>query len=419
MVRLPNTNKSTAAPKKGPCMKRQLKVILIALEVSILSICMPSMYPKISEALEKRAETISPNPKIIKGIHLLYDGKFDTAENIFYRVVAGKPEDPAGYFYLAMVTWSKLASGFWSPEMVQQYGERIDKAIWIAKKKIEDGKSDSFTYFYLGGALGFKGRFHLMEQRWLSSFYLAIEAIRALETCREMDPSNKDVLLGLGIFDYYTARLSGVLKFLSYLLVHKGDKEEGLRKLHIAAEEAIYSSVEAKSLLLHIYLFLEEEYFQKALILANELAERFSGSPRNIYLKGVAYIRLDMDHKYREVVDCLRQTACTANSKEDAISWEKQALYLEASHDLFHAQLEKARSKLDAILSHLDPEYDPLMIAWPLLKKGMSYDLEGNREEASSYYKKILAMKNGAGAQFLAQKYLDEPPQKGDPFLGY
>jgi len=399
-------------------MKRQLKVILIAVEVSVLSICIPSMYPEISEALESRSETTSPNPKIIKGIELLYDGKFETAENIFYRVVAEKPQDPAGYFYLAMVTWSKLASGFWSPEMVLQYGERIDKAIRIAKKKIENGKSDSFTYFYLGGALGFKGRFHLMEQKWLSSFYLAIEAIRALQTCREMDPSNKDVLLGLGIFDYYTARLSGVLKFLSYLLVHKGDKEEGLRKLHIAAEQAIYSSIEAKSLLLHIYLFLEEDYTQKALVRANELAERFSESPRNRYLEGVAYIRLDMDHEYREVVDCLRQTACSS-SKEKAIIWEKQALYLEASHDLFHDRYESARSRLDIILSHLDPESDPIMIAWPLLKKGMSYDLEGNREEASTYYKKILAMKNGAGAQFLAEKYLDEPAQRGDPFLGY
>jgi TPR repeat protein len=59
------------------------------------------------------------------------------------------------------------------------------------------------------------------------------------------------------------------------------------------------------------------------------------------------------------------------------------------------------------------------MLAWPLLKKGMSYDMEANREEAIKYYRKILELKNGAGAQFLAQRYLNEPAQRGDPFLAY
>jgi len=359
------------------------------------------------------------NNDIIRGIELLFDSKFDTAENLFYKVIAENPKSPAGYFYLAMVTWSRLAFGFWSPETVQEYGERINKAIFIARRKIENEEADSFTYFYLGGALGFKGRFQLMQQKWLSSFFLALEAIDALQTCKELDSTNKDVLLGLGIFDYYTARLSGVLKFLSYLLIHKGDKAEGLRKLHKAADEATYSSIEAKSLLLHIYLFLEEGYFQKARFLAEELAERFKEDPRNKYLQGVAYIRLGMDHMYTNVVDLLRKRSFNETSKKKASLWNKRALYLEASYYLFHDQYEKARSKLDAILSQPDPLSDPLMLAWPLLKKGMSYDLEGNREEASKYYRKILKMKNGAGAQFLAEKYLDEPAQKGDPFLGY
>jgi hypothetical protein len=59
------------------------------------------------------------------------------------------------------------------------------------------------------------------------------------------------------------------------------------------------------------------------------------------------------------------------------------------------------------------------MLAWPLLKKGMSYDMEANRDEATRYYWKILKLRNGAGAQFLAQRYLDAPAQKGDPFLAY
>jgi tetratricopeptide (TPR) repeat protein len=400
-------------------MKKRLRVIILALEISFLSVCIPLMPTHISEARNTTSNPTPVNHAIIKGIELLYDWKFDEAENLFYKIVSEKPKDPAGYFYLAMVTWSRLASGFWSSEMVEQYGDRIDKAIFIANKKIEENKADAFTYFYLGGALGFKGRFQLMQQKWLSSFFLALEAIKALETCQEMDPDNKDVLLGLGIFDYYTARLSGVLKFLSYLLIHEGNKEEGLRKLHFAAEEAIYSSIEAKSLLLHIYLFLEDAHYPKALVLAQELAKKFDQAPRNKYLEGVACIRIGDENKYREVVDCFKERAARENSKHNAGMWGRRVPYLEATHCLVRRQTEKARSKLDTILSQPNPKLDPLMLAWPLLKKGMSYDIEGNREEAIKYYRKILRMKNGAGAQFLAQRYLDEPVQREDPFLAY
>ena len=358
------------------------------------------------------------NKEILLGIDLLYDMKFDEAEALFSRVASQKPDSPAGYFYLAMVSWSRLAAGFWSSDVVAEYARRIDTTIEVARKHIQNGKPDSYTYFYLGGALGFKGRFELMQHKWLTSFNLAYQAVQALEKCRKMDADNRDVLFGLGVFDYYTARLSGVLKFLTYLLLHKGDKEEGLRKLHIAAEKATYSGIEAKSMLIHIYLFLEED-FRKALPLTQELAARYQENPRHKFFEGIVYIREGKDREYEAVVAFLRRRAQTASSASQAALWHNQALYLEASYHLFRGQYAEARPKLDAILSQADPLADPTMIAWPLLKKGMSYDLEGNRERAGEFYKRILAMENGAGAQFLAEKYLDEPVQENDPFLGY
>src|SRR3989339_1722522 len=75
---------------------------------------------------------------IIRGIELLYDGETDKAEDVFRSVLAKKPQDPAGYFYMAMVTWSRLATGFWSREMVQQYIERIDRTISVARAVVQD-----------------------------------------------------------------------------------------------------------------------------------------------------------------------------------------------------------------------------------------------------------------------------------------
>jgi len=112
------------------------------------------------------------NKTIIRGIHLLYDEQFDEAENLFLKVINESSKKPDGYFYMAMVSWSRLASGFWSPGNVEEFRERIDLTIHIAGSRIEGAnKPDSYDYFFLGGALGFKGRFELMRGNWLSSFF--------------------------------------------------------------------------------------------------------------------------------------------------------------------------------------------------------------------------------------------------------
>lgn len=358
------------------------------------------------------------NKKILKGIHLLYNLQFDEAEELFQKVIAESPDKPAGYFYLAMVTWSRMVFGFWAPETVNEYKDRIDRTVQIAKKRIKNNLGDSSDYFYLGGALGFLGRFEMMGEKWFASFLVSKKAIKALKTCIEMNPDNHDVLLGIGTFDYYTARLSGVLKFLSNFLLHKGNTQEGLRKLHIAAEEAIYSGTESKSVLLHIYLFLEEDC-SEALPLARELGEKYNRDPTFRLFQGVACIRLGRDAEYRDTVTYMRQRSEQASSPKTALLWKRRALYLESIHELFQARYPEARSKLRAILEQSDPENDPAMIAWPIVKIGMSYDLEGERKTAKSYYRKVLAMENGSGAQFMAEKCLDEPPEEKDPMIGY
>jgi tetratricopeptide (TPR) repeat protein len=360
------------------------------------------------------------NQDLLKGIHLLYNWHFDEAEALFRGLARHSPDDPAPFFYLAMVTWCRLSSGFWSPNEVKEYGDRIDRTVEVARKRISKGVAGAYDYLYLGGALGFKGRFELMEGHWLSSFFLALDAIDALKTCHRMDPDNRDVLLGLGIFDYYTAHFSGVLKFLSYLLIHPGDKEEGLRKLTLAAKEATYSATEAKSVLLHNYLFLEAD-FKKAMDLADELTRQY---PRDYYywlLLGVCQVRLRMEGNTQRTIDFLRdRSKDPAFTPEEQAVWLRRSVYLEGIRDAYAGDCQAARARFRSLVDDPDPVNDPAMVAWPLLKIAMCYDLEGEREKAKRIYQKILDMENGAGAQFLAKKYLvGAPPRIGDPFLGY
>ncbi|MEJ2589202.1 MAG: hypothetical protein P8165_16825 [Deltaproteobacteria bacterium] len=358
------------------------------------------------------------NETLLRGIHLLYNREFEKAEGLFRAVERIAPDRPGAYFYLAMVSWSRLAAGFWSSDEVAQFKKRIDRTIAVAKTRFDKGKGDSYTYFYLGGALGFDGRFELMEGNWITSFFLASDAIDALKTCHDLNPDNKDVLLGLGTFDYYTARLSGFLKFLTYFLLHKGNKAEGLRKLTIAADEAVYSATEAKSMLLHIYLFLEND-LEKASAISEALSRTYALNPRFKVLHGVSLIRLGKESQYRTIVNELQKEGDNCENAFQAAAWRRRAVYLESIFCLFKGDYAGARAKLWDILSDQDPKHDPAMIAWPRIKLGMSYDLEGERDKAVAIYEDVLHMKNGAGAQFLAEKLINKPLRKGDPFIGY
>lgn len=358
------------------------------------------------------------NENILKSIDLLYDNQFEQATELIQKEINASPQEPIGYFYLAMVSWSRLVYGYWGPKDVAEFNQRIDKTVAVAKKKIANNTADSWTYFYMGGALGFKARLRLSEEKYYSSFQQASEAITALKTASAMDPDNKSVLLGLGMFDYYSAKLSGFLKFLTYLLVHRGNSAEGLRKLHQAAEESVYSATEARSVLLYIYLFMENDP-AKALPLARDLSARYPLSRRYQYLQGWAYVQLNQEEEFNVILKEFLSKSKEPSDDNQALYLKNQALYLEASRLMMRGYPELARKKLAEIMQTPDAENEPAMLAWPVIKMGMSYDLEQNREKALFYYKKVLAMENGAGAAFFAKKYIQTPIKKGDPFIGY
>lgn len=405
---------------KAGSAEKKLRVIFSAL-LTFLFLFFPCVSTSLLNAAETQVQSADPvfqvNQRIVKGIHLIYNRRFNDAENLFRKIILDSPQHPSGHFYLAMITWSRLVAGFWTEKTVEEYKRRIDRVIEVAQARVDGGGAGSYDFFYLGGALGFKGRFELMKGNWFSSFLLASDAIKALKTCREMAPDNKDVLLGIGTFDYYTARLSGVLKFLTYFLLHRGDRKKGIKKLYDAAAHAAYSSTEAKSVLLHIQLFLEKN-FPKALLLASELSSRYDENPRFKTLEGVCFIQMGRNRDYQRIMEALLEKSREASPATAGI-WKRRALYLASTNDLINGCYEKARFTLEKILADQDPLNDPAMIAWPLIKIGMSYDLAGKRDRAVTYYNRVFKMKNGAGAQFLAEKLLDGRMKPKDPFIGY
>ncbi|PIX18167.1 MAG: hypothetical protein COZ70_15600 [Deltaproteobacteria bacterium CG_4_8_14_3_um_filter_51_11] len=415
----------SACPDLRKAIPRFIEMIHIILYNIAIFVSLFLVYPFPAQAEENAKLTVLSQyersllqANIIKGIDMLYSSRFDEAEELFHRMASAYPSVPAPHFYMAMVSWSRLATGFWSKAMVEQFRERLDKAIDIAGSRVDEVPGDAENHLFLGGALGFKGRFELMKENWFPSFILASDAVDHLNRCLKIDPTNKEVLLGLGIYEYYTAKMSGILKFLTYLLIRKGGKEKGLKKLHTAAADAIYSASEAKSTLVHIYMFMEEDY-EKALSLVSDLVARYPETTRYHFLKGVCHIFKGEEDAYKETLSTLISRKNIIASQSEAMKWERVADYLSVTYAMIKNDLDSAILYLERLREKADPEGDPAMVAWPLLKTAMVYDLRGEREKAVGIYHSILNMDNGSGAQFLAKRYLSAPLRKGDPFIGY
>jgi len=380
----------------------------------LLILCGASARPAL--ALEDGTGPAHIRDGLILGTELLYNRDFRQAEIQFLKMISEAPDHPSGHFYLAMVNWSQLASGFWTREILDLYDKRIGWAIDVAQKAVNRDRNSAEAHFYLGGSLGFKARFYLMQERYFQSFLLALRAVDSLRICRELDPDNRDVLFGLGVFEYYTAKLAGLLRFLSHFLIHPADREAGLEKLHIAADEGIVTRIEAQSTLLHIYLFMEDNP-ESALPLAERLTREFPENPRFPYLLGSAQLRLGQETE--ATIALLKERTDKALRPAARIIWEQHEEYLQATTHLVSGRLNEARAVLRSILARVDPQNDPFMAAFPLVKLGMSHDLAGERETALALYAQVLSMENGGGAQFLAKKYQAAAILPDDPFLLY
>ena len=144
------------------------------------------------------------------------------------------------------------------------------------------------------------------------------------------------------------------------------------------------------------YLFLEED-FPKALMLAEELDRRYERNFRFKVLSGVSSIRMGLEGEYRRILGNLSERGMRSSSLQTSLRWKRRALYLESIYHLYGGSFDEAREKIGSILRYQDPLDDPMMIAWPLVKMGISYDLEGKREDAIKYYNRVTKMKNGSG----------------------
>lgn len=254
-------------------MKIKLIIIYFLISVSLKS-----------QTLDERIET---------GIKQIYNIEFEAAEKTFRSVLADYPENPAGRFFLTMVDWWKILLDIDNESYDQLFFQKIEDVIFHCDKILEKDKRNIDALFFKGGAIGFRGRLRALRDSWLKAADDGREALPIVEYASKLDPSNQDVQLGFGIYNYYAAVIPEIYPFIKPLMIFfpKGDKEKGISQLKETALKGKYAKFESQYFLMTLY-FNYENNFEEAYKYAANLTSLFPKNPSFQRWLGRIYARL-------------------------------------------------------------------------------------------------------------------------------
>jgi len=349
---------------------------------------------------------------IQKGIDHTYDLEFDEAEKTFAEVIRARPDHPTGYFFRAMVQWIRILSNFNVESHDDRFNQMLEKVIDLCDKRLEQNSKDVVALFFKGGSIGFRGRLRANRGSWLLAAKDGVSALPLVRKAHEIEPGNFDVLLGIGIYNYYAAVIPDAYPFVKpvMLLFPKGDRKKGIEQLELASQYARYARLEATYFLMQNYYLYEKNYL-RAHEIARELHARYSKNPIFHRYLGRTSVSLGMWEETQQVFSEVaaryqrKQVGYADHEGREAYYYLGRAAFLRGEFPM----AQKFYLLTNELSSRLDTPAGSGFSALATLALGMIHDSQNKRAEAVQYYRKVLKLKAFQNSHADARRYLLTP----------
>ncbi len=346
-----------------------------------------------------------------QGIDKIYNVEFTEAEQLFAKVIQLYPDHPAGYFMDAMIDWWKVNLFQRRHDVDERLRSKLSKVQQLCEDLLAKDEHNLTALFFKGAALGFEGRYYALRGDYINAANAGKSGMDILVALQKLAPTNRDIMFGTGVYNYYAAALPERYPLLKpvMLFLPRGDKELGILQLRAAADRARYASVESMVQLVSVY-YTYEKNASAAMPYAKQLHERYPNNPLFARYLGRCYVSLGpldtMEQTWRKVL--LGYMDKRAGFDEFAA---REALYYIGTAAMIRGDLELALKyyyKCDEACRALDDGPSGFMVKLNL-KIGQIYDLQGKRKLALSQYQKVLGWKDYDGTQQQAELYTQQP----------
>jgi hypothetical protein len=350
--------------------------------------------------------------RLQQGIDLIYGLRFGEAERHFAAIIAAEPDNPLGYFLRAMVAWWQVLIDLDSQEHDARFYALLEECIRVCDRRLEKDPLDFDAILCKGGAIGFRGRLRGDRGEYLKAAGDGLRCLPLLEKSRKLEPTNKDILFGQGLYNYFAQVMPERHPILRPVMVFlpEGDRQLGLAQLKEVARQGMYARSEAAYFLAQIYRVFEDNKLA-ALHYLEELYERYPDNA--LFHRYTARTLADLGRWERAVA--LYEEYVRRSEKGQAgyhVHGRLEAHYYLGKHGFFkrrYAEAERQFAAVDSLGRDGQRARDQAYVALANLYLGMAHDAQGRRSEAVARYQRVLSLPAQGDSRELAGKYLREP----------
>lgn len=358
----------------------------------------------------------SVESRLQRGIEFIYNMEFDSADREFSEVIRQEPNHPSGPFFEAMTEWWRILTNFDDESRDKKFLGMLDRVVEMCEKRLEENEDDVAALFFKGGAAGFKGRLRANRGAWLLAANDGLVALPAIRRANKLEPENYDVLLGIGIYNYYADVVPSQYPVVKpvMLFLPGGDKKKGLEQLELAAQKARYARTEAMYFLLQTY-FQYEKHFVRALEIGRDLHNKYPRNPLFHRMFGRCYVSTGYWGEAFKVFSEVEQRFRLHQTGYDIYDG-REAYYYIGRHYFLAGKFEDALRNLylcDELSRSIDKGGASGFMAMTNLTIGMIYDLQKRRGPAVEQYKKVLLMKEYENTHRDAERFIENPYVRG------
>ena len=366
-----------------------------------------------------------------KGFDHFYNLEYDEALRDFQAVLAADPGDPEKHNHVAqtvlyreMFRAGALESELVSrgnaflrrsnvtppPEAVTLFETHVAKAMELSNARLAKDPNDKNALYTLGVAHGLRANYNfLVRKGWMDSLRDATTARKAHNRVTELDPAFIDARLMQGVHDYVVGSLPWHWKMLGFVAGFRGDREAGMKTLHLVAEKGNLNRYDAQVLLAAIYR--RERRPEQAIPLLSGLIAAF---PRNYLFsleKALMYGDTGENDKALAVLQALEDGKKSGAPGTATLPLEK-IYYYKANVLFWSDQLDQALDHMRRVTpkaSELD--LNTGVMAW--MRLGQIYDLKGKRSQAVEAYKRAVSMAPNSDPGKESRGYISSPYRRG------
>lgn len=248
------------------------------------------------------------NDEIANGIRLIYQERFQEAQDVLARIAKKYPDHPAGYFFQAAAI-DAVMQYYATDRHEQRFFELCDKTIRVGEMYLRSHPDDVWASFFVGGASGFKGTYEARYERWISAFRNGYEGVSVFQKIAKKSPGFVDVGMGIGTYDYWRSRLTKTLWWMPGV---EDRREQGIQGLRNTMERGLYTKEGSANALM--WALVEEKRFADALLVSERMLALYPNCRVFLWGQGEALYRLG---RYKESEEVFTYILDNVESKAD------------------------------------------------------------------------------------------------------